>query len=90
MIIMTEILNDGQLNIVTGGTFTPNKYKEVIYNQAGISTKYNIFEEDKFYALNKEGENRNISYVQANRAVEYWKKNNTQAGYEVIVKGCRE
>ena len=90
MIITTEILNDEQLDIVTGGTFTSNKHKELIYNQAGISTKYNFFAEDKFYALNQDNENRPISYAQANWAVDYWKKYNKQPGYEVIVKGCRE
>lgn len=90
MIIRNEILKDEQLDIVAGGTFTSNKYKEIIYNQAGISTKYNTFAEDRFYARNANGENRNISYAQANWAVEYWKKNNTQASYEDIVKSCRE
>ena len=90
MIITTEILSDAELDIVAGGTFTANKYKEIIYNQAGISTKYNKIERDQFYARTLDGNNKSISYAQANWAVEFWKKYNQQAGYEAIVHACRE
>ena len=33
-----------ELNLVTGGTFTSNKYSKSFYHACGISTSYNFFD----------------------------------------------
>ena len=37
-----------ELNLVTGGTFTSNKYSKSFYHACGISTCYNFFDKDEF------------------------------------------
>ena len=86
-----QALSDDELDQVAGGTFTPNKYEEPIYNQAGIKTDYSFFKKDKFYAIaEKDGAEISITYDQANWAVEFWKKNNKQASYELIAANCKK
>ena len=86
-----QALSDDELDQVAGGTFTPNKYEEPIYNQAGIKTDYSFFKKDKFYAIaEKDGAEISITYDQANWAVEFWKKNNKQASYELIAANCKQ
>ena len=53
-----------ELNLVTGGTFTSNKYSKSTYHSFGISTSYNFFDEDEFMFMG-----RTISYQQANEIV---------------------
>ena len=89
-ILNNETLNMDQLNLVAGGTFTPNKYDERIYNQAGISTDYHFFAKDEFFAKNKDGKEMAITYDQANWAVEYWQTHNKQPSYELIIKNCKD
>lgn len=89
-ILKDEILKDGQLDQVAGGTFTPNKYDERVYNQAGISTEYHTFEKDEFWAKDQNGKNQAITYEQANWAVEYWQTHNKQASYELILRNCKD
>ena len=62
-----EILDDDELDQVAGGTFTPNKYDERIYNQAGLRTQYHVFEKDEFFAKSENGKEVPITYDQANR-----------------------
>ena len=89
MMIMTELLNDEQLDIVTGGTFTSNKHSKKEYRDAGIRISTNFFARDEFYAIAKDGQEYQITYNQANWAVAYWqqnkKPNKTWAPYEMIV-----
>ena len=96
MIIMTNkdflrqnLVNDEQLDHVSGGTLDLNKYDEIYYNQAGMRTEYCIIDKDKFFIKNREGKEFPITYKQANWAVEYWQKNNKQATYEIVVKNCK-
>ena len=61
--MMREIMNDtplsvrelrlDELNLVSGGTFTPNKYSEATYHELGISTCYHLFDRDEFYFNNR-------------------------------------
>ena len=68
-----EKLNDEQLDQVAGGTFTANKYREDVYNDAGIKTNYHFIEEDEFFAKDKNGNWQPITYEQANAAAgRYW------------------
>ncbi len=95
MIITTEILNDEQLDIVTGGTFTSNKHSKKEYRDAGIRIKTNFFARDEFYAIAKEnGEEYQITYNQANWAVAYWQQNKnpnkTWAPYEMILRAVKD
>ena len=53
-----------ELNLVTGGTFTSNKYSKSTYHSFGISTSYNFFDKDEFMFMG-----RTISYQQANEIV---------------------
>ena len=58
------VLTPDELNRVTGGTFTKNKYSKSTYHSFGISTSYNFFDEDEFMFMG-----RTISYQQANEIV---------------------
>ena len=87
--MINEILNEEQLKGVSGGTFDSNKYKERIYNQAGLKTDYHFFEKDEFWAKDNHGKYQAISYDQANWAVEYWQTHNKQASYETIIRNCK-
>ena len=53
-----------ELNLVTGGTLTSNKYSKSFYHACGISTSYNFFDKDEFMFMG-----RTISYQQANEIV---------------------
>ena len=53
-----------ELNLVTGGTLTSNKYSKSTYHSFGISTSYNFFDKDEFMFMG-----RTISYQQANEIV---------------------
>ncbi len=53
-----------ELNLVTGGTFTSNKYSKSFYHACGISTCYNFFDKDEFMFMG-----RVISYERANEIV---------------------
>ena len=55
------VLTPDELNRVTGGTFTKNKYSKSTYHSFGISTSYNFFDKDEFMFMG-----RKISYQQAN------------------------
>lgn len=90
MIITIGILKDEQLDIVTGGTFTSNKFSKKEYREAGVRIKTNFFSRDEFYAISKDdGQEYSITYDQANWAVKYWQQNpdpkKTWAPYEMIV-----
>ena len=52
---LTEIkeLNNEELSIVSGGTFTPNTYGKETYHLVGISTRYNFFDKDEFKIMGK-------------------------------------
>ena len=84
MILENEILSFDQLENVAGGTFTPNKYEEPIYNQAGIRTKWHILDKDEFFMNDKKGKMVPITMEQADWAVAYWKEHNIQAVYEQV------
>jgi len=95
MIITNEILNDEQLDIVTGGTFTSNKFSKKEYRDAGIRIVTNFFERDEFFALSeKNGQEYPITYDQANWAVAYWKQNpdpnKKWAPYEMILHAMKK
>ena len=84
-----EILNMEQLDMVAGGTFTPNKYEKIEYKQAGIKTDYNFFEKDKFKAKRKSnGFYYQITYDQANWAVNYFKTHGQKADYDLIIRSA--
>ena len=86
-----DALSDDELEQVAGGTFTPNRYKEVTYNQAGIKTKYHFWDRDQFYATAATDKKEiQITEKQANWAVEYWNKTQKHASYETIVKNCKD
>ena len=85
-----EILDDEQLDQVAGGTFTPNKYDERIYNQAGLRTQYHVFEKDEFFAKSETGKEVPITYDQANWAVAYWQRTGNQPCYERIASNCNK
>ena len=59
----TELTMD-ELNLVSGGTFTKNRYSKGTYHSVGISTSYNFFDKDEFMFMG-----RTISYQQANEIV---------------------
>lgn len=87
---MANEISEKELEIVNGGSFwDPNTYKQEVYNQAGIKTKYGFFAKDKFWAKNANGDEIAISYGQANAAVRLWKSSGEQPTYEEIVKVCR-
>lgn len=50
-----------ELNLVTVGTFTSNKYSKSFYHACGISTCYNFFDNDEFMFMGQK-----ISYQKAN------------------------
>ena len=50
-----------ELNLVSGGTFTSNKYSKSFYHACGISTSYNFFDNDEFMFMGQK-----ISYQKAN------------------------
>ena len=50
-----------ELNLVTGGTLTSNKYSKSTYHSFGISTSYNFFDKDEFMFMGQR-----ISYQKAN------------------------
>ena len=54
-----------ELNLVTGGTFTSNKYSKSTYHSFGISTSYNFFDKDEFMFMGQK-----ISYQKANEIVD--------------------
>ena len=84
-----ELLSDEQLEQVAGGTFDKNKFDERIYNQAGLKTEYHFWEKDEFWAKDRNGEYKAITYDQANWAVEYWQTHNKTASYESIIRNCK-
>jgi hypothetical protein len=88
--IEMDTLTMEQLDEVNGGTFTPNKYDERIYNQAGLTTKYQFWCKDLFWIKDANGKEVSITYKQANWAVEYWKKHDRQAIYEIVAKNIKE
>ena len=53
-----------ELKQAAGGTFTSNTYSKSTYHSIGISTRYNVFDEDEFMFMG-----RKISYQQANDIV---------------------
>jgi len=57
----TKELTLDELDQVTGGTFTRNKYSKSTYHALGISTSYNFFAKDEFMFMG-----RKISYDEAN------------------------
>ena len=50
-----------ELNLVTGGSLTSNKYSKSTYHSFGISTSYNFFDKDEFMFMGQK-----ISYQKAN------------------------
>ncbi|MBR1807134.1 MAG: hypothetical protein IJ774_12225 [Selenomonadaceae bacterium] len=84
-----EQLTDEQLDQVAGGTFTPNKYSERMYNEVGIETNYHFFGKDSFFIKDEHGDNHSITYEQANWAVEYWARTNLYPTYETIINNCK-
>ena len=50
-----------ELNLVSGGTFTKNRYSKGTYHSVGISTSYNFFDKDEFMFMGQK-----ISYQKAN------------------------
>ena len=56
----TELTLD-ELNLVSGGTFTKNRYSKGTYHSVGISTSYNFFDKDEFMFMGQK-----ISYQKAN------------------------
>lgn len=95
MIITNEILNDAELDIVTGGTFTANEFSKKEYREAGIRIVTNFFARDEFFALcRKDGQEYPITYDQANWAVKYWKQNpdpnKRWAPYEMITHAMKK
>ncbi len=59
----TELTLD-ELNLVSGGTFTKNRYSKGTYHSVGISTSYNFFDKDEFMFMGQK-----ISYQKANEIV---------------------
>ena len=83
-------INEMELDAVNGGSFwSPNAFKQEVYNQAGIKTKYGFFAKDKFWAKNAQGQEVAISYGQANAAVRLWRARGEQPTYEEIAQVCR-
>lgn len=82
-----EKLDDEQLEQVAGGNLlVANLHDERIYNQAGISTSYHEFGADEFFAKSsKTGKDVKILQLQANFAVEMWKKIGKQPSYEELI-----
>lgn len=60
----TELTLD-ELNLVSGGTFTKNRYSKGTYHSVGISTSYNFFDKDEFMFMGQK-----ISYQKANEIVD--------------------
>ena len=58
-------LNNEELNLVAGGTFTPNKYAQLSYNLLGISTRYHFFTADEFMFNGQK-----ITYDEANKIMQ--------------------
>ena len=56
----TELTLD-ELSLVSGGTFTKNRYSKGTYHSVGISTSYNFFDKDEFMFMGQK-----ISYQKAN------------------------
>ena len=80
-------LNDENLDMIVGGTFTPNKFDERIYNQAGLTTKYHFICKDEFFIKDRNGKLVSITYNQANQAVRMWQKmNHKQPTFEDVLK----
>lgn len=78
-----------ELDFVAGGTFTPNKYEKIEYKQAGIKADYNFFEKDKFMAKRtSSGLYHQITYEQANWAVNYFKTHGEKADYDLIIRSA--
>ena len=48
----TELTLD-ELNLVSGGTFTKNRYSKGTYHSVGISTSYNFFDKDEFMFMSQ-------------------------------------
>ncbi len=46
--MLKEKIEMAELESVTGGTFTPNKYSKDEYHAVGICTQYNIITQDRF------------------------------------------
>jgi hypothetical protein len=83
-------ISEQELGAVSGGSFwSPNKFKQEVYNQAGVRTDYGFFAKDKFWAKNSRGEQISISYGQANAAVRLWRSKGEQPTYEEIAQICR-
>lgn len=58
-------LRSEELDRVSGGTFTPNTYREAEYHSYGISTSYHFFDKDEFRFMG-----RSITIDQANDIVD--------------------
>jgi hypothetical protein len=57
-------LDHEELDVVCGGTFTPNAFSNTVYHSIGISTKNNCFKKDEFMFMG-----RSISHETANEIV---------------------
>ena len=89
-ILKDEILTNEQLDQVAGGTFDKNEFTESEYHFAGIKTEYHFFEKDEFWAKNRNGDYKAITYEQANWAVNYWiLHDHRQPSYEDIINNCK-
>lgn len=64
MTAITKEINREVLDMVSGGTFTPNTYKKAVYHTFGISTSYHFFCGDEFSFMGK-----GITYDMANKIV---------------------
>ena len=64
------VLDDKQLDEVSGGTFDDNKYSEQVYNDCGIYTEYHFFAKDEFWVWSTTTNDwRKITYEEANEIV---------------------
>lgn len=77
--MLKEKIEMAELESVTGGTFTPNKYSKSEYHEVGICTEYNIIAEDRFKIMGVF-----ITYETANKIVsdaQWIKKTFGYSGY---------
>ena len=87
---MADELNENELDSVNGGTFTPNKFDERIYNQAGLRTDYHFWAKDEFFIRSKDGHEVSITYDQANQVVRMWQQTGKQPTFEAVAAYVRD
>ncbi len=83
---MANEMNENELDAVSGGSFwSRNDYEKAEYRQAGVEPDYGFIGKDKFFIRSSSGRKYQITYEQANSAVDVFKACGKSITYETLL-----